>query len=122
MAETVYTFDGVSFTHTFSGDEFEPWFNADIQYTKDDVLYDTSSGVITTSYIDIGAKAYPALQIRAQCASQTVKNNLLAKLLTQGTLSNTRSRSATCRLMQAKDIDRGHPSLFFVDCTFEYIS
>lgn len=115
MSKTTYTFRSSTFTRILDSDTFEPWFNAEPTVTKDAVLGATSA---SQSYIDIGATVIAPLHIRAEFASNAARNTFITNnLLQSGTLSNTRSRSATALLVRAVALD-AFP-LFYADLTFE---
>jgi len=111
---TIYTFAGVTFIRRIDGDEFPPWFNADPTYTKDAVL----GGSL--AYLDQGGDVYPPLAFRASCLSAVNRAALVAAKKTTGTLSNTRSQSATATLVKAVPLDGGDYSSFWIDLVFEY--
>ncbi len=114
--KTVWTFRSTTFSRAISSDEFDPWFEEDPQITKDTVLGATAAA---DSYIDIGATAYGPLELRAAFSSSSTREMFITNnLLQSGTLSNTRSRSATALLIKARRID-APPGYYYADCTFE---
>ncbi len=107
---TVYTFGAATFWR--EGEEIVPWFYAEDQYTADVVL-----GSATT-YVDIGAAAYPPLSFRASFASSAARQTLIGLRGTTGTLSNTRSKSDTATLVKATPVNQGNYGLWECDVTF----
>lgn len=116
MSKTIYTFSASTFTRAISGDEFDPWFESTVEYTKDVVLGATAGA---DSYIDIGAGGAAPLSLRAAFASSAARATLLALLGTAHTLSNTRGRSASALLTKARAIDTGLVGVWYADLVFE---
>lgn len=110
---TIYTFAAITFIRKIEGDDFAPWFNADPQYTKDQVLGGEDA------YIDFGADISGPLSFRASCLSASDRNALITARKTTGTLSNTRSRTATATLVKAVPVDGANYADYLIDLTFE---
>jgi hypothetical protein len=116
MSRTAYTFTpaGVTF-YRITGDELEPWFQEDPQYTKDSVLGGSSA------YYDLGAYVTPPLSFRASCASAADRLSLIAALWQEGTLSNTRGHSDTALLVKARPINSNPYDLWQCEVSFERV-
>lgn len=117
ITHTTWTFDGLTFSRE-AAEGFVPWFVSRAEYTRDAVLSDTTA----RSYIDLGATVREPLEVRAVFASSAARETFIGKLRTSGTLSNTRSRSATAVLVKAARVDLGRAYRWGLDLTFEYVS
>lgn len=122
MSTTVYTLvvgaTTVTFTRQASG-EFERWFEEDTAYSESYILRGTSRRVV----IDVGGVTYSPLAIRAEVADAATIATLRSLRAQQGTLSNTRGRSAAAMLMAIRESEPSNTSYGrVVDLTFKRLN
>jgi hypothetical protein len=119
MSKTTYTYTvggtTVTFTHQ-AGGEFERWFEEDTAHTESYILRGTSRRLV----IDVGGVTYSPLRVRAEVASEATIATLRSLRAQQGTLSNSRGRSASAILLTIRESEPNNTSYGRIaDLTFK---
>jgi len=96
------------------------WFAQSIAVTVDVIAGDV--GAIPRRYVDIGAREFDALSLRAGCPDVADRDALVAALGLSGTLASVGGQSATALLIKATPLTHSGSFLFVADLEFVFVS
>jgi hypothetical protein len=96
------------------------WFAQSISVTIDAIAGDV--GATPRRYVDIGAREFEALSLRAGCPAVADRDALVGMLGQQGTLTSVGGQSATALLTKATPLTHGGGPLFYADLEFLFLS
>lgn len=95
------------------------WFPQSIAITVDTIAGDV--GATPRRYVDLGAREFGELSLRAGCPLQADRDSLVAALGQQGTLVSVGGASATALCTKATPLTHDGGVLYYADVTFEFL-